>query len=346
MKKQLSFLCTAFILTACSTGSIFDAIPDRAPDYRQSSVSRKIEVPPDLSSDTVNDQLAVSDFTPANTATYSEYAGQRVQRNSRGFIEVLPPLYGVQVVENAGELPYIQTAADPGTAWQIVKKYWLNNGVRLAIDNPGIGIMETDWLDNRANAPKSGIGGFLNSMFGFLNDSDQRDRYRMRFARNSQGGTDITLIYSKTENVPQYDLQSGKEPAGFKWQLSDSKNPELQLEMTRRIALFISNELKKSAAGTGSAQLAQLNSGELVLVFEQPYASAWQHVGGKLQSAGYTVAQSEYQTGTYRINANGAQFLVRLGANDQNQTVAAVQTTSGKPAPESQTRAILQAISH
>lgn len=354
MTKKLTLLLTALGLTACSTGSLLDNLPDRSPDYRQSHVGRKIEVPPDLTSDTLNDQLVVSDFTPSSSASYNDYYADRIKRDSRGYIQVLPELYGVQVHENAGQLPYISTAADPSTSWTIVKNYWLNNGVRLAVDNPAIGIMETDWLENQAGKPKAGVSGLLNGLLGFLNDSDQRDRYRMRFTRNVQGGTDITLIYTKSEQVAQYDFQSGKDPAGYKWQISDNQNPELQLEMTRRIALYLSGALQKqtapqqaqTAANNTNAQFARLNDGQLALVINQPYQQTWQQLKQSAQHAGYRIDKSDYNTGTYHIRVNKQAYRLRLANNGNNQSIVIVQNASGKAIEPSKAQNILAALAH
>ena len=46
-------------LTACSTS--FDTLlPDRRPDYRQSKPAQRLEVPPDLTSSTIDDTLVVA----------------------------------------------------------------------------------------------------------------------------------------------------------------------------------------------------------------------------------------------------------------------------------------------
>ena len=147
MKSKLLALGTALLLVACSNNSLRDAIPDRRPDYRQSNVSRQLEIPPDLSGGTLDDQLTVPDMNPASVATYRAYSQDNAIRDKRGFIEVLPQLYGVQVVEQPGALPYILVAADTSTTWAAVKKYWENNGIRLRTQEPAIGLMETDWLE-------------------------------------------------------------------------------------------------------------------------------------------------------------------------------------------------------
>lgn len=380
MKNKLLLTSSAVVLAACSTGSILDNLPDRAPDYRQSNIGRKIEVPPNLSNASLDSQAGISDMSPAPVASYRDYEQARVQRNARGYIEVLPTLYNVQVIESAGALPYISTAADPSSAWQIVKRYWQNNGVRLATDNPQIGIMETDWLENASSKPSAGIGGFLNNLLGFLSDSDQRDRYRLRFSRNAQGGTDIALIYTQSELVTARDYGLASEPAGFTWQLSDTINPELQLEMTRRIALFISAELEKNAgiaqtqsgaapatSSIGHTQLMQLADGQPALAIYGNYAQSWRVLGIALDRASFAIENAQYETGTYRVRYSPPtaevkrsffarlwgskdepaqqqpQYLVRL-ADQGNVAVAIVQNPDGSSANAAQAQALLETV--
>lgn len=381
MKTPLFILTTCAFLTACSGGSILDNLPNRAPDYRQSSVNRTIEVPPDLTSGATSNNMAVDNFTPASVTSYNDFQNAQVQRNNRGYIQVLPQLYGVSVIENSGHLPYISTQADATTAWQIVKKYWMDNGVRLAIDNPNIGIMETDWLQNKADTPKTGISGLLNSLLGFVNDNDQRDRYRMRFSRNAAGGTDIALIYSKSELTAQYDTPSGtKDPAGFKWQESDNKNPELQLEMTRRIALYLSEQLKQrtgtqqsnnttnhQTASHSYAMVTTLSNGQPALVINGNYAQNWRTLGIALDRASFTIEAQDYNSGSYKVrytpqsdnqsqsffgklwgsndqpNTHRPQYLIRL-ADQGSQSIAVVQNLDGTNANAAQARALLETV--
>ena len=138
-------LGSAFALAACSSaGNLTDKLPDRRPDYRQSNVSRTLEIPPDLSRSTVDDQMTVPGLNPGAVASYQAYNEDNVVRNQRGYIEVLPQLYGVQVIEQPGTLPYIRVAADTSTVWAAVKKYFENNSIRLKTQEPAIDLMKTN----------------------------------------------------------------------------------------------------------------------------------------------------------------------------------------------------------
>ncbi len=384
MKKSLlltaSGLSATLLLTAC-TGNIRDAIPDRRPDYRQSSIGKQLEVPPDLSSTSIDDQLIIPDFNPSAVATYQAYAQDSAVRNSRGYIEVLPELYGVNVVESTGELPYIVINADASTAWTAVKRYWENNGIRLRVQEPLIGLMETDWLENRADLPVTGFSGILGSIFDSISDTGERDRYRIQFSKMDENNTRVTIVYSQSVEKAQYERQSGKDPAGYKWSISDNDNPELQLEMTRRVALFVSAELRRQAGISNdgqqvnspiiSTELSILDNGQPALIIQGEYAQAWRILGIGLDNASFALENQDYASGSYLVRytpqsdakQNKQSFWSKLWGSDDNNVpenvrpqyqvrlsdqgnygIAIVQDAAGNPVAIEQARAVLEAV--
>jgi len=381
MKSKLLALGTALLLVACSNNSLRDAIPDRRPDYRQSNVSRQLEIPPDLSGGTLDDQLTVPDMNPASVASYRAYSQDNAVRDKRGFIEVLPQLYGVQVIEQPGTLPYILVSADTTTTWTVVKKYWENNGIRLRTQEPAIGLMETDWLENLSDLPRTGISGLLDGIIRLTHDSGTRDRYRVRFSREGDK-TGVSIVYSQAEEKAVRD-GNNKDPQGFRWQQSDNDNPELQLEMTRRIALFISAELRRQnelqqkhgdagASAAASGVRAQLTTadGKPALAIQGNYSQAWRVLGIGLDKASFALEKQDYNSGTYQVQYqpqsaekaektgfwarlwggkkpqkadNAPRYLIRL-ADQGDHSIAVVQTLAGKAASDKEARALLETV--
>lgn len=371
--RPLPLVTAALLLTACSGGNLTDLIPDRRPDYRQSRMHSALEIPPDLSAASLDDKLTVPDLNPATTATYSAYAKDNAVRDRRGYIQVLPELQGVRVVENAGELPYLLVNADANTTWQAVTRYWHNNGIRLKVSDPAIGLMETDWLENKADLPSTGVSGLLNDLLGFISDSGKRDRYRIRFAKLADNQTSVTLLYSQAEERAE---GNPKEPSGYRWAQTDNDNPELQLEMTRRLALYIDAEMRRAQniqqSGNQAAARSTLTSisGQPALALAGSYEQAWRNLGIGLDRASFRILSDTYATGTYEVRyepqadeakkqgsfwsrmwggkaaPKGSErpvYQVRL-ANDQGRNFAIVQTAGGQNAPGKEARAVLETI--
>ena len=335
-------LGSAFALAACSSaGNLTDKLPDRRPDYRQSNVSRTLEIPPDLSRSTVDDQMTVPGLNPGAVASYQAYNEDNVVRNQRGYIEVLPQLYGVQVIEQPSALPYIRVAADTSTVWAAVKKYFENNGIRLKTQEPAIGLMETDWLENLSDLPRTGFSGLLNSIISLTHDSGTRDRYRIRFARESDNTTSVTLVYSQAEEkAVRGQQQIAQHPA--------------------------------TGGGDITSARATLTTagGQTALAISGSYAQAWRILGIGLDKASFALEKQDYNSGTYQVQyqpqsaekqdkqgfwsrlwgskkkadkANAPRYRIRL-ADQGGQSIAVVQTLDGKPAPENEAKALLETV--
>ena len=225
---------------------------------------------------------------------------------------MLPQLYGVQVIEQPGTLPYILVSADTSTTWSAVKKYWENNGIRLRTQEPAICLMETDWLENQSDLPRTGFSGLLDNLIKLTHDSGTRDRYRVRFSREGDK-TGVSIVYSQAEEKAVRDLNS-KDPQGFRWSQTDNDNPELQLEMTRRIALFVSAELRRQH------EVSQQHAGEGDLT-----GGAVNGVRAQLTTAGGR-RRSPSRATTARHGAYSASASTRRASPSKNRTTKAAPT--------------------
>jgi outer membrane protein assembly factor BamC len=190
-------------LTACSTR--FDTLlPDRRPDYRQSKPAQRLEVPPDLTSSTIDDTLVVPEINPAGSASLSAYASERggQQQSQASKTEaVLPPQPGV-TLEQDGNQRWLRVVAPADQVWPKVREFWTSNGFALKRDDPTIGIMETDWVENRADIPQDGVRAILKKYLDILYSAPTRDRFRTRLERAADGkSTEVYLTHSGVEEV-------------------------------------------------------------------------------------------------------------------------------------------------
>lgn len=230
---KLKLALSLVLLSACShEGGLSSLIPDRSPDYRSSRIGNALEVPPNLVAVGGDGALPVPDF--AQTESYNSI---QAKRNPHGFIEVLPDLYRTAVQNNR-----ITVQSDASLVWAIVKKYWTHNGIVLATEEPNTGLMITAWLTDKNKLPSSGIGGWLNGLLDF-GGSDKKDLYRLQFNRVG-GNTEITVIHRHAEEEMVGKAHKDEIP-DYVWKESNRGKDILEQEMARRIALFISQDLKR-----------------------------------------------------------------------------------------------------
>ena len=367
-------------LTACSTS--FDTLlPDRRPDYRQSKPGQTLEVPPDLTSSTIDDTLVVPEIDPAGSASLSAYAGER--GGSRPQVKktetVLPPQPGI-TLEQDGNQRWLRIAAPADQVWPKVREFWTSNGFALKRDDPTIGIMETDWVENRADIPQDGVRAILKKYLDVLYSAPTRDRFRTRLERSADGtSTEVYLTHSGVEEVAMGGA-SASSTNTYIWQRRPS-DPELEAEMLNRLTVYLGAsekraEARKAKAGTPPAgprvSLVE-QDGESRLILGEDYSRAWRLVGLALDGSNYAVEEQNRSQGLYVVEYRdpekenqkpgdeswlsklafwrgkpdapppGTRYRVRLSGQGQ-QTVVVVRNANDQPDNSPGARQVLEAL--
>jgi outer membrane protein assembly factor BamC len=146
-------------------------------DYKSAGSVPALEVPPDLTTPTYDDRYQVT--TASGVA-----AARAVGRTS----EVLPVSADARLARS-GSQRWLVVKATQDEAWTILRDFWTKNGFVIAIEQPALGIMETDWAENRADVPKDFLQRFTSKYISFGNDTYKRDKFRSRIERGTEAGT-------------------------------------------------------------------------------------------------------------------------------------------------------------
>lgn len=367
-------------LTACSTN--FDTLlPDRRPDYRQSKVTQTLEVPPDLTSSTIDDTLMVPEINPAGSASLSAYASERSgqqQPQARTTEAVLPSQPGI-TLEQDGNQRWLVVAAPVDQVWPKVREFWTSNGFALKRDDATIGIMETDWVENRADIPQDGLRAILKKYLDILYSAPTRDRFRTRLERTADGkSAEVYLTHSGVEEVAVGGASASSSNT-FIWQRRPS-DPELEAEMLKRLTVYLGASEKraevqqaKTGVTPGSRVRLVEQGGESQLIVSEDYSRAWRLVGLALDSSNYAVEEQNRSQGLYVVEYRdpeqenrkpgdegwfsklafwrskpeappvGTRYRVRLAGQGQ-QTVVVVRDASDQPDQSAGARQVLDTL--
>jgi outer membrane protein assembly factor BamC len=60
-------------------------------------------------------------------------------------------------IERAGNTRWLVVSRPADQLWGPVREFWQENGFLLTLDQANLGIMETDWAENRAKLPQDFI---------------------------------------------------------------------------------------------------------------------------------------------------------------------------------------------
>ena len=307
-------------------------------DYKSTSTAPALELPPELSQPRYDDRYAVS--------TASGLAAANAARPKQ--TDLLPTNSEAQIAR-AGNERWIVAKATPDQAWSTVRQFWTENGFVVAIEQPAIGVMETDWAENRADLPSDFLRRTVGKYLDAFTSTYKRDKFRTRIERGAEAGTvEIYVSHRGMEQVPTA-LIDNKYGAGFSWALMPP-NPSLEAEMLSRLMMrFGATETQAvattSAAAPGArgaaaavAERARVEKGAdgvSKLIVDDPFDRAWRRVGLALDRSGFTVVDRDRSTGIYFVRyADPDSEMTRKDRSESWLAKLAFWKTDEKDKPE------------
>lgn len=356
---KISILSLAAALTAgCS-------VPSGGIEYRTARSGNPLEVPPDLMRMNNTSRYAVPGSTSA--AQYAQ-TQQAAQTDTAAAVNTV----GDVQIKRDGNQRWLVVQRTPEQLWELVKTFWEDNGFVLAVEDRKLGVMETDWAENRANIPQDIIRQTLGRLFDSLYSTGQLDRFRTRLEKNASGGTDIFISQRGMEEV-----YSARDRSTTSWQPRPN-DPGLEDEFLRRLMIALGVPQDRAAAmvqqnkvitqPAAAAQTGvQYNEANQQLLVNDDFDRAWRRVGLSLDRSGFTVEDRDRAAGTYYVRYVpfvpekkkepgwlGRMFrktpevkAVRYQVNLKNQgttTAVRVLTESGQPANANESAQILRLL--
>ena len=311
-------ICAALsvLLAACSADSV---IPDRRPDYRSSASANPLEVPPDLTSSTIDDTLVVPELNPSDSANLSDYERERQGLQLTSSETVLVARDDMRI-ERDGERRWLVINAPADVIWPRVKEFWTSNGFPLTRDDPRIGIMETDWLENRADIPDGPVRAVFKQFLDFAYSAPTRDKFRVRLERLDAENTEVYLTHYGVEEI--LTSPSGSAPSAAvankistttQWQ-NRPRDPELEVEMLNRLMVYLGATEQRAQAALQNADSTQPMQAEVIrneagqqaLLIKADYDRSWRLVGLALDTSSFVVEDQNRSAGLYVVEYRDA----------------------------------------
>lgn len=278
----------ALLFAGCST---LDG--DRI-DYKSAGKGPSLEVPPDLTSLSRDTSYTI----PGGAVTASGYASGQ----STPGAPVAATALGDVRIERAGTQRWLVVNRPADQLWGPIRDFWQENGFLLNIDQQNLGILETDWAENRAKIPQDFIRNTIGKVFDGLYSTGERDKFRTRLERNDK----TTEIYiSHRGMVEKVQGTRPSDTQGTIWE-PRAPDPELEAEFLRRlmVKLGLSQEQSKALMASGAvkatSRIASANGAPIVQV-DEGFDRAWRRVGLALDRTGFTVEDRDRAQGVYFV---------------------------------------------
>ena len=272
--------------------------PDRI-DYKSAGRGVALEVPPDLSQLPGQSRYVVT----GGSVSASAYQAGQAATVAAGTPTASNTIADVQYMRQDGER-WLRVARPADKLWGEVRDFWLESGFLLAVDQASMGLMETDWAENRAKIPQDIIRQTIGKVFDSLYSTGERDKFRIRLERNPSGGTDIFVTHRGMEEV----YSSARKDSTI-WQ-PRARDAELEAEFLRRmmVKLGVSQEESKAmiaSSGTAAKPAPQATvaaiGGQPTVQVNEDFDRAWRRVGLALDRTGFTVEDRDRSKGVYFV---------------------------------------------
>ena len=287
--KQIAKLCVVATCAALSACSILEA--DKV-DYKTASKGASLEIPPDLNQLSRDSRYTV----PGGAVTASSFQIGQAAPNMPTAATAL----GDVRIERAGTQRWLVVNRPADQLWGPVRDFWQENGFLLALDQANLGIMETDWAENRAKIPQDFIRNTIGKVFDSLYSTGERDRFRTRLERSATGATEIYISHRG-----MIEVYASTQKDQTTWQPRPT-DPELEAEFLRRlmVKLGVPQEQSKALIASGATQptsrVATVGNVPVVQV-DEGFDRAWRRVGLALDRTGFTVEDRDRSQGTYFV---------------------------------------------
>ncbi|HEV6965805.1 MULTISPECIES: outer membrane protein assembly factor BamC [Roseateles] len=307
--------CSALVLslTGCSTfDNMFSS--DKV-DYKTASrQTQGLDVPPDLTqlakdsrAQVQGGSITASALTAARPATTSGAQGLpagSVASNAAGDVRL----------ERSGTDRWLHTSATPEQLWPQIRSFWQERGLEVVKEQPEVGVMETNWAENRAKLPQDIIRSTIGKVFDGLYSTGERDMYRTRVERGANG-TDIFISHRGMQEV--YTTQGRDSTA---WQNRPS-DPYLEAEMLSRLMLKLGGkeDAAKAVVAEAGKPAPAPSASTLKIGGDEPRARrplsevpdslsvnegfdrAWRRVGLSLDRHGFTIEDRDRAAGLFYL---------------------------------------------
>ena len=300
MPRSLTTLASAAALTCLLAGC--SSLEESKIDYKSASQAPTLQIPPDLT------QLKRdSRYQVAGTNSASAAANATGVRNVNDAGTATNQAGQAQIIRAGNQrVLLIQRSAD--SVWEPLREFWKDNGFVLITDQPELGIMETDWAENRAKLPQDFIRKTVGKVFDSLYSTGERDRFRTRIERTDKG-IEITITHRGMAEIYTSAL---KDQTVWSPRASD---PELEIEFLRRLMLRLGGpSMSASASQIGAIAAAPNAAGGLAadvkiikqnqlpaIEIKDGFDRAWRRVGVAIDRTGFTVEDRDRAQGVFFV---------------------------------------------
>ena len=345
--KKISYtlgLAATLVLSAC--GSLGSVSSGSKIDYKSQVKGSPLEVPPGLSDYDKSKQYQLEGdgvrFSSINHDPTAQTPTTQLLVTAKDMS-----------IEKAGDTRWLVIKRPAEQVWPVLQEFWEDNGFTIRSNSPKLGVIETDWAENRAGLPQTGLRKVLGKALDTLYDTGTRDMFKTRVERTSDG----VEVYISHRGMEEVYTSSSKESTTWQPRAAD---PQLEAEFLRRLMVKLGTNEKEAqtvlANSVNNSKGATISGDTLVVA--DTIENAWRRVGLSLDRAGLSVVDRDYSSRIYFVTPSpddrgifrksfgklNETYQVKFKALNANQTEVAFFDKSGAPVDDKGVQKVLKTL--
>jgi len=308
-------LPTVFLfLSGCFSDSLIEEVKQNRLELGEVSINyysdksvTSLEIPPDLTSPSYDNSFRLSEIAGKVDENIVNLTNNEIKDNETTKIASKP--VDIDVLKS-GPRRWLRVNKEPEVVWNLSKQFLKNNGFSLKKINKNIGVMETDYLENKPKIPDRNLG-FMRSFLATQVDGISYtlptvDSYKIRIEPVDDNRTDVFLSLTSMAEVVD---NNGNQESTI-WQFKE-KDYLLENQMLLSLMQYLGGESAKSREkilnakenGKIFANVENGINGYAKLVFGLNLNDAWDNMSWALSEANISLEDKDIKERSFYILA-------------------------------------------
>ena len=273
--------------------------------YANNSVT-SLEVPPDLTSPSYENSFRLSEFASGIDTNMVNLTNSEIENNDKKIL-VAPSDISVK---KSGNRRWLEVNKDSETIWKLSNQFLKELGFTIKNSNKKIGIMETNFLENRKpEIPAQTMGFFRSALQSTIENVNYTlpsvDKYKIRIEPKSDF---ITEVYLSVNSMAEVISGSGNNETTL-WQNSE-KDYALEAEMLYRLMVYLGGDSAKAREKIISAKdnnkvvvnVKDGLNGYAKLVFNLNLIDTWDNISWAISETNVQIEDRDIKERAFYIN--------------------------------------------
>ncbi|SMN10773.1 Outer membrane protein NlpB, lipoprotein component of the protein assembly complex (forms a complex with YaeT, YfiO, and YfgL); Lipoprotein-34 precursor [uncultured Candidatus Thioglobus sp.] len=329
MINKLTIVLLTLFLTGCFSvekkqTTDRDKLDVKDIKYYSNKTVTSLEIPPDLTKPNSQNSFRLSEYVSNIEEDVVDFSAGKTDKQHSSKILSTPTNIEVKKL---GQTRWLVVDKKPESVWNLARNFFKSHGFAIKKTNKAIGIMETDFLENRPDIPSQSLGlirSMLKKTIAAKYALPTLDKYKIRI--EPVDGGNKTEVYLTLNSVEEVVTKESDDSENTIWQVR-VKDQSLETEMLYRLMIYLGGShaaarekiTSEKAQEKPKVEVAKGIGGYTKLKFSLGQYDTWDNVGWALDQLGVDVEDRDVKEGSFYINVAKAEdkgILSRLFGDD------------------------------